>query len=69
MCSLLELLESEDLVLSLIQSSTFMEVCYVFGDTSEYRFGSFSTKPDSKALSYVFSIWEVEGEDTTSNFK
>ena len=42
-----------------------MEVYYVFGDASGSSFGLLWNRPLSKDLSYIFVIWEVEGENTS----
>ena len=49
--SLLELYERKYPALSLIQVSSFMEVCYVFGDASVSSFGLSWNIPGSKFLS------------------
>ena len=46
-----------------------MEVCYVFGDESGYGFSLSWNRPGSKALSYRFVIWGVEGDTKPSNLR
>ena len=67
--SLPEISEIKDPALCLIQGSSFMEVCCVFGDASVSSLGSSWNRPGSNAVSYIFGILVVEGENTSSNFR
>ena len=69
MCFLLELFDRDYPELQLIQGYSFMNVCYVFGYLSVSGFGYSWNKHGCRALSYIFGIQGVEGEDKSSNYR
>ena len=66
---ILELFESKEPALCLTRGYSFIEVCYVFGDASISGFGLSWNRPGSEVLIYIFGIWGVEGDNTSSNIR